>query len=232
MKPRSLLLAPLLLIAVTLTACGDDGKEATSSAGEDSSWSYTSGNGDTITLDHKPERIIASAAEAAGLLAYGIKPVGIFVRPGPRATSPASTEFDLAGIEIVGKEWGNIDAEKVAALEPDLIVADWWPPQKAYQGFEEGVDAESLKVEEARAGHRRPPAGLAARGGASGTRASPRAWAWTSNASEPPSDRQRFDDCADRLQGGRARTSPSCPPSPWRPPRTCCTSPCRSTRRR
>ena len=44
-----------------------------------SSWSYTSANGDTITLDHKPKRIIASAAEAGGLMAYGIKPVGIFV---------------------------------------------------------------------------------------------------------------------------------------------------------
>ena len=108
-------------------------------------WTYVSGNGDTITLDHKPERIIASAAEAAGLLAYGIKPVGIYLAQ-DLEWEPGLAGFDLTGIEIIGEEWGQIDAEKALALDPDLIVADWWPPQSAYQGFEEGADADSLKV--------------------------------------------------------------------------------------
>ena len=141
------LLAAGLLAALALGllgACGSSGSASSDTASEEG-WSYTSGNGDVITLDEKPERIVARAAEAGGLLAYGIKPVGIYVA--------TDLEYEIGdqgdqidGIEIVGEEWGHIDAEKVAALEPDLIVADWWPPQEEYQGFEEGADEDSMKV--------------------------------------------------------------------------------------
>jgi iron complex transport system substrate-binding protein len=141
------LLAALSLSLVALTGCTTTGTSTATSpaASEESGWSYVSGSGETITLDHKPERIIASAAEAAGLMAYGIKPVGIYLAQDMK-WEPGLAEFDLTGIEIIGEEWGHIDAEKTVELDPDLIVADWWPPQEAYQGFEEGVDDESLKV--------------------------------------------------------------------------------------
>ena len=38
--------------------------------------------------------------------------------------------------------------EKAAALRPDLIVADWWPAEKAHSGLEEGVDEKSKKLAE------------------------------------------------------------------------------------
>lgn len=154
---RRALGATLALAALGLVACGSPGASSTSSAPaatgsttagaavEDGSWSYTSGNGDTITLDHKPERIIADASEAAALIEYGIRPVGIYLAQ-DITWEPALDGVDLTGIEIVGEEWGKIDAEKAAALAPDLIVADWWPAQNAYQGFEEGADADSMKV--------------------------------------------------------------------------------------
>ena len=143
---RHVLLATLTVAALALTACGSaDDSGSDSAAGADSSWSYVSANGDTITLDHKPKRIIASAAEAAGLMAYGIKPVGIYLAQ-DLEWEPGLKGVDLSGIEVIGKEWGKIDAEKAAELQPDLIVADWWPAQKAYQGFEEGADAASMKV--------------------------------------------------------------------------------------
>ncbi len=31
---------------------------------------------------------------------------------------------DFTGIEVLGEEWGKIDVEKAASLNPDLIVAD------------------------------------------------------------------------------------------------------------
>jgi iron complex transport system substrate-binding protein len=144
LSSRHLLAIPVAGV-FALTACGAEEPAATPD--EVTSWSYVSGNGDTITLDHKPERIVASAAEAAGLMAYGIEPVGIYLAQDIE-WEPGLADFDVSGIPIVGEEWGKIDAEKVASLQPDLIVADWWPPQKAYQGFEEGVDAASLKVQE------------------------------------------------------------------------------------
>jgi iron complex transport system substrate-binding protein len=53
---------------------------------------------------------------------------------------------DLSGIEVLGTEWGDVDVEKAATLDPDLIVADWWPAEKAYSGLEEGVKAKSKKL--------------------------------------------------------------------------------------
>ncbi len=141
--PAPVLLGLALVMGLALAGCGSDDKSSTAST--DTSWSYVSGNGDTITLDHKPERIVASAAEAGGLLAYGIRPVGIYLAQDIKWELGLADQ-DISGIPIVGEEWGHIDAEKVAELQPDLILADWWPPQDAYQGFEEGVDEESLKV--------------------------------------------------------------------------------------
>lgn len=153
---RRALLASAVVALLALTACGSAGSSGSapqtsstpgSPAPSDGPWSYVSGSGETITLDQKPERIIASAAEAAALISYGIRPVGIYLAQAIE-WEPGLDGVDLSGIEIVGEEWGKIDAEKVAALNPDLIVADWWPPQNAYQGFEEGVDAASMKVAE------------------------------------------------------------------------------------
>ncbi|CAN5316543.1 ABC transporter substrate-binding protein [soil metagenome] len=145
MKRKFLAVCATLTVGMfALSACSSDASNPSASS-EDTSWSYVSGNGDTITLDHKPKRIIASAAEAGGLMEYGIKPVGIYLAS-DLESEPGLTKFDISDIPIVGEEWGKIDAEKVAALKPDLIVADWWPPQSAYQGFEEGADKGSMQV--------------------------------------------------------------------------------------
>ncbi|MFT4009286.1 MAG: hypothetical protein QM655_04510 [Nocardioidaceae bacterium] len=140
------LLAVLAASAIALTACGSDENTDDADSSAETTWSYVSGNGDTITLDHKPERIIASGSEAGALLAYGIRPVGIYLAQDIK-WEPALTREDISDIPIVGEEWGHIDAEKVAELNPDLIVADWWPAQDAYQGFEEGADKDSLAVQ-------------------------------------------------------------------------------------
>jgi iron complex transport system substrate-binding protein len=63
--------------------------------------------------------------------------VGIYA-DSPVADDLGLNHLDLEGIEIVGEEWGVINAERVAALRPDLIVAEWWPLENAYSGFEEG----------------------------------------------------------------------------------------------
>ena len=47
---------------------------------------------------------------------------------------------------MIGEEWGKIDVEKAAALDPDLIVGDWWPVEKAYSGMEDGVEEKSKKI--------------------------------------------------------------------------------------
>lgn len=105
-------------------------------------WTYTDGSGQTVTLDVVPTRIVASADAAAGLIPLGIRPVGIYA-DSPVSESKALEGLDLAGIEIVGQAWGEIDIEKVAALQPDLVIAEYWPLDKAWSGGDAVAGADS-----------------------------------------------------------------------------------------
>lgn len=132
-----------LLATSILAACGSSASEDDPESG--GPWSFTSADGKTVKLDTTPKRIIASGAEAAALMSFGIKPVGIYAT-GPVKDDPNLKDLDLSGITILGETWGEIDVEKAASLKPDLIVADWWPAEKAYSGLEEGAKAASKKI--------------------------------------------------------------------------------------
>jgi iron complex transport system substrate-binding protein len=126
------LLAPLVVLALAAPAAAQV-------------WSYTDSAGNTTTSDHVPTRILAHSWAAAGLIAYGIRPVAIYA-DGPVAEDPALRGVDLAGIEIVGEVWGEMNIEKVAALQPDLIVSEYWPFEKTYSGFESGAEGKNAPV--------------------------------------------------------------------------------------
>ena len=142
-------LAPALAAAALLmAACGDDGSsgdEAAAAAADAPSgeWTYTDGSGETVTLDEAPTRIVAHGSSAAALISFGIEPVGIYADTAIE-DDLALQDLDLEGIEIVGEEWGVINVEAVAALEPDLIVSEWWPVEEGYSGMEEGTNYETM----------------------------------------------------------------------------------------
>jgi iron complex transport system substrate-binding protein len=139
--------AGALLAALVLSACGaSDGSPATD-GNDDGPWSYKSASGETVTVDHRPTRIVAHSDEAAALMSYGIRPVGIYGNEKPTDNRNLE-DYDLSGIAVLGTEWGEVDVEKAASLDPDLIVADWWPAEKAYSGLEDGVKAKSKKLGE------------------------------------------------------------------------------------
>lgn len=104
------------------------------------SWSYTGGDGQTVTLDAAPVRIIASQDAAAGLIPLGIRPVGIYADSAV-SDAKALQGLDLTGIEIIGQAWGEVDIEKAAALEPGLIVAEFWPLETTWSGGADVVAA-------------------------------------------------------------------------------------------
>jgi len=141
---------PILAAAVlsaALAGCGSDSDSAGETTASAGPWQFTDGSGQVVKADKAPTRIIAHAGEAAALMSFGIKPVGIFSDESVK-TDPNLKSLDLTGIEILGEEWGKIDVEKAAALRPDLIVGDWWPAEKAHSGMEEGVDEKSKKLAE------------------------------------------------------------------------------------
>ncbi|PRX19338.1 iron complex transport system substrate-binding protein [Actinoplanes italicus] len=137
-------------MSFALVACGS-GESPSGSSGASGApagpWTFTDGSGEVVKTDKVPTRIIAHAGEAAALISFGIKPVGVYADE-PVKTDPNLKNLDLTGIEILGEEWGKIDVEKAASLRPDLIVADWWPAEKAHSGLEEGVDEKSKKLAE------------------------------------------------------------------------------------
>lgn len=97
-------------------------------------WTYTDGGGKTVTLPEAPKRIVAHANSAAALIPLGIRPVAIYVDSAV-ADDVSLRGIDLTGIEIIGEAWGEIDIEKLAAIAPDLIIAEYWPLDGAYSGL-------------------------------------------------------------------------------------------------
>ncbi len=140
-------------LLLTLPACSsdiqddEDAKPASGATRLDGAWEFTDGSGEVVKLDRVPTRIIAHAPAAAALISYGIRPVGIYGDE-PVKTDPNLDGVDLSGIEILGEEWGSIDVAKASTLNPDLIVADWWPAEKAHSGLENGTKAKSKKLAE------------------------------------------------------------------------------------
>lgn len=101
-------------------------------------WTYTDGAGQTVTLDAVPTRLVVHQDVAAGLIPLGIRPVGIFA-DSVIADAKALEGLDLTGIEIVGQAWSQVDIEKVAALQPDLILGEWWDRSGTWSGGEDLV---------------------------------------------------------------------------------------------
>ncbi|MEO7223017.1 MAG: hypothetical protein ABIY37_11130, partial [Devosia sp.] len=106
-------------------------------------WTYVDGGGKTVTLPDAPKRIVAHANVAAGLIPLGIRPVGIYV-DGPVKDDLSLRGLDLTGIEILGEAWGEIDIEKLATVQPDIIIAEYWPLEEAYSGMEPNAADGSL----------------------------------------------------------------------------------------
>jgi iron complex transport system substrate-binding protein len=144
--------AALVAVVLALAGCGgddDDGPTTSdaatdtasdtvtdaSNATTDGGWSYVDGSGTETVLDEVPVRIVAHGSAASALIPLGIRPVGIYADAAVEEDL-GLRDLDLTGIEIVGEEWGVINLEAVAALQPDLIISEWWPVEEAYSGLE------------------------------------------------------------------------------------------------
>jgi len=103
-------------------------------------WRYVGGDGVEVVLDAVPERIIASQDAAAGLIPLGIRPVGIYA-DSVISDAKALQGLDLTGIEIIGQAWGEVDIEKAAVLQPDLIIGEFWPLETTWSGGNDVVNA-------------------------------------------------------------------------------------------
>lgn len=136
MKTRSLAGAVVgALLLLPLAACGSD--SGSDSGSGDGNVDQTDGI-DVDLPDGGPERIVAQSTMAAALtqLGLGDRIVGTF---GPLEGPDGGVDSQAAGLDpesvedVTGAgDYGDIDEEKVAALDPDLIVTssyiegDYW----------------------------------------------------------------------------------------------------------
>lgn len=125
------LFACIALAAIALTGCSSSSGSSNnaSASATHGPWKYTDAVGKAISLDHRPTRIAAFADQALTLLSYGIKPVAIFGRVNVK-TDDRFAPYDLSGISIVGNSYGEIDLEKLAAAQPDLVVTGIYPTDR------------------------------------------------------------------------------------------------------
>ncbi len=136
LAPRRLAAAAALALALPLAACGSSSDDA-DDAGE--AWTYTDDLGTEIELDAAPERIVAQSSVAAALtqLGLGDKIVGVF---GPVTNVEGEVDNQAAGLDadavedVTGSgDYGDIDVERVAGLEPDLVLTSvYLEPQLWY----------------------------------------------------------------------------------------------------
>ncbi|ECL4452172.1 iron-hydroxamate ABC transporter substrate-binding protein [Listeria monocytogenes] len=111
MKKGIILLGSMLLIAVVLTACGDN-----KSAGNEKveMRTYTMANGKKVEIPAHPKRIVASEY-LGNIVLLGMKPVGARAK---QMENPF-LKGKVDGIADIGDP---VSAEKVAELKPDLII--------------------------------------------------------------------------------------------------------------
>lgn len=106
-------------------------------------WSFTDDKGVTVELDQRPERLLIDVNAAAPLWDFGIRPVGVF---GWNASETgdfgdAGGNIDPTTVEVAGNASDPVQLEKMAAVDPDLIITVTWTPDNPndYWSIEESL---------------------------------------------------------------------------------------------
>ncbi|MGH8933133.1 MAG: hypothetical protein ACRDZO_21520 [Egibacteraceae bacterium] len=94
-------------------------------------WRFTDDRGQTVSLDARPERVVAFSGAAGALWDFGVRSlVGVW---GPQRGPDGNPDteigsLDLDAVESIGEEFGDFNLEKLAGLRPDLIVTTIYLP--------------------------------------------------------------------------------------------------------
>lgn len=130
-----------------LAACGDDGGDAPggrSGKGGGGAYSgprsFKDDRGRPAHAGHRPERIVAFVGTAAALYDCGVRCTGILgpSKPVDGKPEPQTGDLDPAKVTSLGHEWGRSGIEKYAALRPDLLVGNMFPPPDLWFVPQEG----------------------------------------------------------------------------------------------
>ncbi|AUH41791.1 ABC transporter substrate-binding protein [Streptomyces sp. CMB-StM0423] len=118
--------AGALGLGALLAACGGDA----ASGGSGGGWSFTDDRGEKAETGRRPEKIVAFVSSAAALYDYGVTCTAIFgpSKPIDGKPNPQAGDLDPAELESLGEAWGEFNVEKYAALGPELLISNMFPP--------------------------------------------------------------------------------------------------------
>jgi iron complex transport system substrate-binding protein len=108
----------------------------------DRPWSFTDDKGVTVSLETRPERIVADVNAAAPLWDFGIRPVAVF---GWNASEtgdfgPAGGNIDPNQVDVVGDPVETIQLEKTIVAQPDLLITVTWTPDDPTEYWSIGTE--------------------------------------------------------------------------------------------
>lgn len=120
-------------LGAVLTACGseDSDKDKESGSGaDDKAWSFKDDRGKTARSDSTPKNIVAFISTAAALHDYGVEVTGVFgpSKPVGGKPNPQAGDLDVDKLTSLGETWGQFNIEKYAALKPELLISNMFPP--------------------------------------------------------------------------------------------------------
>lgn len=135
--------AGAVALTLALAACGGGSTSASSETGS-GAWSFTDDLGTTVSLDSTPERIAGYSDALGSLWSYGVEPVASFGQT-PIADEPGYEGKDTSDVAEVGRAYGEINLESLAAARPDIVVVTHYPtargleldPDGLYYGFKD-----------------------------------------------------------------------------------------------
>lgn len=140
-------------LALTLAACGTSAGDPAPGGAAAGPWSFTDDLGHTVELDSTPERIAGYSDPLGSLWSYGIEPVASFGQA-PITDEPGYAGKDTSGVTEVGRAYGEINVESLAAARPDVIVVTHYPtargkdldPDGLYYGFKDLAQQQAVSA--------------------------------------------------------------------------------------
>lgn len=118
-------------LGALLAGCGGSEKKPVASGTADSGpWSFKDDRGKVVRTDKTPKNLVAFVSTAAALHDYGIECTGVFgpSKPVNGKPNPQAGNLDVAKLTSLGEAWGEFNVEKYAALQPDLLISNMFPP--------------------------------------------------------------------------------------------------------
>lgn len=169
--------------------------------GEQHAWSYTDDRGAEVSTEQRPRDVVAQVSAAGALQDFGVPIAGTF---GPLVRSDGSTEPEAGSIDpqqvtdVTGPGYGEVNLERLATLEPDVVVSGKYAE---YPGLWHLTEDQEAMVRELAPTIGVQQSGIALPEAIEKYRGLARALGADADSERVRADERAFHDAADRLRG-------------------------------